>query len=144
MHERPPAWSGQCIPSALGNERVCSCLHTDEWDLLQSCHKPECKGVCPLWVKSRHLQLQCSTPCLLWAKSGLIQLSKKACYSITSSAATSSPWGTVMLSALAVLMLITRSNLLGCSTGMSAGFVLRRTLSTKSAARRNSSSVLGP
>src|SRR5262249_46708451 len=31
MHERPPAWSGQCIPSALGNERVCSCLHTDEW-----------------------------------------------------------------------------------------------------------------
>ena len=44
----------------------------------------------------------------------------------------------------AVLRLITSSNLVGCSTGMSAGFVPRRISSTKSAERRNRSAWLGP
>jgi tetratricopeptide (TPR) repeat protein len=39
-------------------------------------------------------------------------------------------------SAFAVVRLMTRSNLVGCSIGMSAGLVPRRTLSTNSAARR--------
>src|SRR5262245_57116866 len=39
-------------------------------------------------------------------------------------------------SAFAVVRLMTRSYLVGCSTGMSAGFAPRRILSTKSAARR--------
>jgi hypothetical protein len=43
-------------------------------------------------------------------------------YSITSSAMASSDGGTVRPSALAVLRLITSSNLVGCCTGRSAGF----------------------
>ena len=51
-------------------------------------------------------------------------------HSITSSARASSVGGTVRPSALAVVRLMTRSNLVGCSTGMSAGFAPRRILST--------------
>src|SRR5262249_19932117 len=51
-------------------------------------------------------------------------------HSITSSARTMIDGGMVMPSALAVLALITNSNCVGCSTGMSAGFVPRRILST--------------
>ena len=47
-------------------------------------------------------------------------------------------------SALAVFRLTMKSNLVGCSTGMSAGFAPRRILSTYSAARRNSSGKFGP
>jgi hypothetical protein len=45
-------------------------------------------------------------------------------YSITSSARESSDGGTVRPSALAVFMLITSSNLVGCSTGRSEGLAL--------------------
>src|SRR5215467_10786247 len=55
---------------------------------------------------------------------------RAADHSITSSARASSDGGTSMPSALAVVRLMIRSNLLGCSTGISAGFVPRRTLST--------------
>ena len=51
-------------------------------------------------------------------------------YSITSSARASSVGGTVRPSTLAVIRLTTRSNLVGCSTGRSAGFAPRRILST--------------
>jgi hypothetical protein len=51
-------------------------------------------------------------------------------YSITSSARTSNEGGTVRPSALAVLRLITNSNLVGCSTGRSEGLVPLRILST--------------
>src|SRR5262249_13697247 len=50
--------------------------------------------------------------------------------------AASSVGGIVSPSTLAVVRLMTRSNLVGCSTGMSPGFVPRRILSTCSAARR--------
>src|SRR6516164_412912 len=46
-------------------------------------------------------------------------------HSITSSARASSVGGTSRPSALAVVKLMTRSNLVGCSTGMSAGLVPR-------------------
>src|SRR5262249_47516788 len=59
-----------------------------------------------------------------------------ALHSITSSARASSVAGTVTPSASAVLRLITRSNFVGCSTGISAGFAPRRILSVNSAARR--------
>src|ERR1700736_5522088 len=42
------------------------------------------------------------------------------------------------------LMLITRSNLVGCSTGISPGFTPPRILSARSAARRNMSGKLAP
>src|SRR5215472_5971859 len=65
-------------------------------------------------------------------------------HSITSSARASSDGGIVRPSALAVIRLITRSNLVGCSTGKLAGFAPRRILSTKSPARRNSSETFAP
>jgi hypothetical protein len=58
-------------------------------------------------------------------------------HSITSSARSRNESGIVRPSALAVVRLTTSSNLDGCSTGMSPGFVPRRILSTNSAARRN-------
>jgi hypothetical protein len=51
-------------------------------------------------------------------------------YSITSSARASSVGGTSMPSALAVVRLTTRSNLVGCSTGRSPALAPRRILST--------------
>src|SRR5215831_20698725 len=65
-------------------------------------------------------------------------------HSITSSARASSVGGIVRPSARAVIRLITRSNLVGCSTGKLAGFAPRRILSTKSPARRNSSETFAP
>jgi hypothetical protein len=59
-----------------------------------------------------------------------------AIHSITSSARASIVGGTVRPNAFAVVRLMTRSNLVGCSTGRSAGFAPRRILSTYSAARR--------
>jgi len=58
-------------------------------------------------------------------------------YSITLSALISSDCGMVMPSALAVLRLITSSNVVGCSTGSSPGFAPLKILSTNAAARRN-------
>jgi hypothetical protein len=65
-------------------------------------------------------------------------------HSIISSARIRNESGMRRPSALAVARLMVRSNLVGCSTGMSAGFVPRRILSTYSAARRNAPGMLGP
>jgi hypothetical protein len=51
-------------------------------------------------------------------------------HSMTSSARRSSEVGILSPSAFAVLMFITNSNLVGCSTGSSAGFAPLRILST--------------
>src|SRR5262249_26227541 len=51
-------------------------------------------------------------------------------HSITSSARVSKDGGTSRSTALAVVRLMTRSNFLGCSTGISAAFAPRRILST--------------
>ena len=64
------------------------------------------------------------------------QLERRA-HSMTSSARTRNDSGIFNPIALAVFRLMTRSNLVGCSNGMSAGFAPRRILSTYSAARRN-------
>jgi hypothetical protein len=52
--------------------------------------------------------------------------------------------GTSSPSGFAFLRLMTKSILVGCSTGMSAGFAPRSILSTKSPARRNRSEVFAP
>src|SRR5437868_13656771 len=67
-----------------------------------------------------------------------------AAHSITSSALTRSDCGTVRPSALAVFRLITNSNLVGCSTGRSAGLAPFKILSTYPAAFRNESRMFGP
>src|SRR5262245_37391673 len=58
--------------------------------------------------------------CLRW---GSFILNLPSHHSITSSARTSSVGGIVRPSALAVIRLMTRSNLVGCSTGRSAGLL---------------------
>jgi hypothetical protein len=65
-------------------------------------------------------------------------------HSITAFARASSLSGIVSPSALAVLRLMTRSNSIGCSIGISAGFAPRSILSTRSAARRHMLSQFGP
>src|SRR6202030_1074591 len=63
-------------------------------------------------------------------------------HSMTSSAWARMEGGTVRPSALAVLRLITSSNLVGCSTGRSAGLAPLRTLSTYVARWRHVSTML--
>src|SRR5262249_27954178 len=63
-------------------------------------------------------------------------------HSITSSARAKNVSGIVRPSALAVLRLTTGSNLVGCSTGISAGFTPRRILSINPAVRRKKSGKL--
>src|SRR5262245_33481928 len=65
-------------------------------------------------------------------------------HSITSSASASSVEGTVRPMILAVVRFMTKSNLVGCSTGRSAGLAPRKILSTYAADRRNMSEKLGP
>src|SRR5262249_18948906 len=65
-------------------------------------------------------------------------------HSITSSARASNVAGRSSPSAFAVVRLMVRSNLVGCSTGMSAGLAPRRTLSINSALRRNVSGKFVP
>src|SRR5215469_1536862 len=62
--------------------------------------------------ESRHCRTPSSGP--LCAKSGHSALRKKSRYSITSSARASTIAGTLRPKALAVLVLITSSNLVGC------------------------------
>src|SRR5215470_16667149 len=65
-------------------------------------------------------------------------------HSITSSARCCRNQGTSRPSALAVLRLMTSSNFVGCSTGISAGFPLCKILTTNAAARRNESGPSAP
>src|SRR5262245_30291812 len=65
-------------------------------------------------------------------------------HSISLSARDRNDGGIVRLSALAVFRLMTRSNLVGCSTGMSTGFLPLRIMPTCSAARRHVLAKLAP
>src|SRR5262245_25165083 len=84
---------------------------------------------CPLYPQKR--------TCAVHAPMSAMGQKRTWPYSITSSARASSVGGSVMPSAFAVVRLMTNSNLVGCSTGMSPGFVPRRILSTNSAVCRN-------
>src|SRR5262249_17382470 len=65
-------------------------------------------------------------------------------YWITSSARSDSDGGIVRPSALAVLRLMTSSNVVGCSTGRSSGLAPLRILSTYVAVRRHRPKMLVP
>src|SRR6202022_2221585 len=69
---------------------------------------------------------------------------QRVAYSITSSAATSRPGGTVRPSAFAVLRLTAVSNLVAACTGRSAGLSPRRMRSTYLAACRHMSTKSFP
>src|SRR6266700_4835957 len=79
----------------------------------------------------------CSTQSALriCANNGLMRRSTQQLYSITSSARVRRLGGISRPSAFAVLRLMTNSNLVGNSTGRSAGFAPLRILSTRAAAR---------
>ena len=76
--------------------------------------------------------------------SGCEQSQQTTLYSITSSARSRKDSGIASLRALAVVRSMTSSNLVGCSTGRSAGFAPLRILSTYSAERRNRCVLLAP
>jgi hypothetical protein len=65
-------------------------------------------------------------------------------YLITSSARKRKDGGKVRPNAWAVFRLMINLRCIGCSTGISAGLVPRRTLATSAAARRYKSATLGP
>jgi hypothetical protein len=121
----------------LGNMIALPSLNYAMWRYGSLADKPSRAKthLCPLWSKSGQTRAQLDCP--LCAKSGLMHRSKMYLYSITSSARASNVGGTVRPSALAVLRLMTSWNLVGCSTGRSAGLAPLRILSTKTAVRRN-------
>jgi len=108
--------------------------HTKIEEIREETDAGSCYGYVRFTPKSGH-----SLPrpaCPLCAKSGHSAVRRKTSHSITSSARARKVVGNVRPSASAVVTLTTRSNFVGCSTGISAGFSPRKILSTKSAARR--------
>ena len=93
------------------------------------------KRACWTKLKSRNARndagLNCKAPQAIFTG-----LASPRAYLTTLSARASTFGGTVTPICLADFKLITNSNFVGCSTGMSAGFVPFKILSTKSAARR--------
>ena len=81
---------------------------------------------CPRWSKSG--QTFATQWLSAMCQSRPMHRTKRPFYSITSSAMDSTPAGMVRPSALAVVRLITNSNLVDCSTGRSAGFAPFRML----------------
>src|SRR5262245_44258196 len=84
---------------------------------------------CPQYLSFRACW-RSAAACLLSATSGCEQPQQSTLYSITSSARKRNDSGIVRPSAFAVVRFTTRSNRVGCSTGMSPGFAPRRILST--------------
>ena len=74
------------------------------------------------WEKSGHHELRSPCPPLTLSVGSPPQTAAlRKVYSITSSAVASSEFGTAIPSVFAVLRLMTSSNLVGCTTGKSAG-----------------------
>jgi hypothetical protein len=82
--------------------------------------------------------------CPFRARKRLMHGSKQHRHSITLSARSMRSAGTSCPIALAVLRLITNSNRVGCSTGMSIGFAPRSTLTIIRASWRKISVIRGP
>jgi len=75
---------------------------------------------CPLYPQKRTSQITVVMSALCQKQT--FCAAEKSRYSITSSAIETNPGGTVSPSAFAVLKFMTKSNLVGCSTGKSPGF----------------------
>ena len=86
---------------------------------------------CPLYPQKRTLELSPAMSALCQKQTYAVQ--QTAAYSITSSASESTLSEIFMSSAFAVLRLRTNVNLVGCSTGKSAGLAPLRILSTYTA-----------
>src|SRR5262249_16819914 len=109
--QRLPRWSQRMSPAmALGRTRAAP----PGFDRCRRIPDPRCSP--DVWRRGPQAYG------LKWVTSGLMRRSKLSDYSITSSASAISLSGTVRPSALAVLGLITRSNLSGRCIGKSLGF----------------------
>jgi hypothetical protein len=110
-------FSGPLMRFARGDMRDDIVSHKTTTDLCSAATEP-CSGKNVLKSTSRDFRKSsifdfCNTIC---------QKQKLRDYSITSSARASSAGGMMTPSVIAVFKLITSSNLVGCSTGSSAGF----------------------
>jgi hypothetical protein len=81
---------------------------------------------CDSVIGDLHWSIAYQSACLKSAMSGLMHRNKPHLYSTTLSARATKVADSVRPSAFAALRLIANSNLIGCSTGMSAGFTPRR------------------
>jgi len=86
-------------------------------------------GVAHRHTDAKKWHVLCTRPLIQEERDELDRFAGRA-YSITSSASICIEIGTSIPSALAVFMLMTSSNLVGCMTGRSASFAPRRILST--------------
>jgi Flp pilus assembly protein TadB len=111
-HEVVSAWAGFCLPVI-------------SWARSTSLLLVFLRKLC---VASWLLRARRQRPCRRRAAEQRDELASP--HSITSSATASSVGGTSSPSACAVIKLMTSSNFVGCSTGISPGFVPRRILST--------------
>jgi hypothetical protein len=110
------------------------------------CASQQIRWRCLSWVIFDRIRVASAARCLLFPESDLLTARQRNdamghiwpfgnFYSITTSARASRDSGIASPSVLAVLRFMTSINLVGCSTGISAGFAPRKILSTKSAAR---------
>jgi hypothetical protein len=115
-------------------------------DFFNSIGQSRLKNRCPHNVRfpSDSNRIADITPRRRRARRRLMHRSEERRYSMTLSARASSMGDTVRPRAVAVLRLITSSNLIGCSTGKSAGLAPFSILSTNVAARRNKSEISVP
>src|SRR5262245_809322 len=113
----------RCGSAQLGHDLITEIIPRDE-----CCVPPRC----PALSLQHRCELKCQRPiCFGVADEDICHGRPMAQgYSITSSALASSVGGTLRPSVFAVLMLMTNSNLVGCSTGSSAGFAPFIILST--------------
>lgn len=106
--------------------RVPGCSLLDQW--------PEA-ALCSRWLTTRRMgedapYCHCRELVGAFRRIRVANHSEGGCYSMTSSASSRSVCGIVSPSAFAVLRLTTSSNVVGCSTGRSAGLAPLRILST--------------
>src|SRR5215813_7546766 len=118
----PPPHGFAPAEDSIGNEKNITFLGRELCRSLRQSGPPSC----PLWVKSRHMR--CTKLCPLYPQKrtcavrwGMSALGQKrtfrSSYSITSSARAKTAGASGRSSDLAVLRLITNSNLVACSTG---------------------------
>jgi hypothetical protein len=124
-----------CLPHAVRSQGSENCCRYPKWVISES-QKTPCPR--PLFPQQRTLLHRVVT------SEHLHITGSRRAHSTTSSARNRNDSGISKPSALAVFRLMTRSNLVGCWTGKSAGFAPRKILSTKLAASRNSSVTFAP
>ena len=145
----PESLSAACTRRIIPASAVSSARYRRNWWRLRSrCWPSDLICACHAQWREGYYFFFADRPCVMSALPPKADIDGRRLhrhlYSVTSSAATRSVWGTVKPSAFAVLRLIMRSNLVGCSTGRSLGFAPLRILATYMPARRVRSGMSAP